>query len=410
MNLRLPLLIALALLTFGVAYVINAPLGIASDGKDRSADPELSQKTAVKDKAKWKQKLDPMAYKVACQGGTEPPFTGKYWDFKGQGIYTDALTGVPLFASTTKFKSGTGWPSFFNVISEDNVIFKQDRSHGMVRTEVISASSGAHLGHVFQDGPPPTGIRYCINSAALQFVPGPTTVDDPSLPLLQAKLRHKQEQFQKNADADTRRVYEQGIETLARNQVGAAAPAVGEPAPNFTLPAASGKQVELAKLLKQGPVVLMWYRGGWCPYCNIQLRTYQQVLPRFEKLGAQLVAISPELPDKSLSTRQKNELAFHVLSDVGNQVAAKYDIAYTLPQPVQDKFQGKLDLAAFNGDESATLPLSATFVIAPDGTVAYRFIDADYRKRAEIADVIAAIRKISDRDHAEGAHDKTAGR
>lgn len=388
---RILLIMAIAL---AAGLLISYNLSTVAETKDRSQDPVIAEKTAVKDKDQWKEKLDPITYHVACEGGTERPFTGKYWDHKGQGIYVDALTGVPLFSSETKFESGTGWPSFFNVIDEKNVIFKEDNSHGMQRIEVVSASSGAHLGHIFPDGPKPTGKRYCINSAALQFVPGDTDVEDPSMPILQARLDHKKALFDQKADDETKQVYNQGITAIEKLMIDAKAPKVGEQAPMFELPNAIKQTVKLEELLKQGPVVLVWYRGGWCPYCNIQLRTYQELLPRFQEHDAQLVAISPELPDNSLSTKAKNQLEFHVLSDVGNQVATDYNIVYTLPQPVQDKFKGKFDLAKLNGDDSAQLPLSATFVIAPDGTVAYRFVDADYRKRAEPGEVLKAIESI----------------
>ncbi len=102
---------------------------------------------------------------------TEPPFRNAYWDNHEPGLYVDIISGEPLFASTHKFDSGTGWPSFFQALKKDEVVEKEDTSHGRVRTEVRAATSDAHLGHVFPDGPRPTGLRYCINSASLKFVP-----------------------------------------------------------------------------------------------------------------------------------------------------------------------------------------------------------------------------------------------
>jgi methionine-R-sulfoxide reductase len=118
-----------------------------------------------------KSELTTMQYQVACEGGTEPPFRNEYWNNKEPGVYVDIVSGVPLFLSTQKFDSGTGWPSFTEPVTKDAVEEISDSSHGMVRTEVRASGSGSHLGHVFPDGPAPSGLRYCINSASLKFVP-----------------------------------------------------------------------------------------------------------------------------------------------------------------------------------------------------------------------------------------------
>lgn len=118
-----------------------------------------------------REKLTPMQYKVTQQCGTEPPFQNEYWNNKRAGIYVDVVTGEPLFSSQDKYDSGTGWPSFFRPIDKRNIVEKVDSTHGMVRTEVRSKSGDSHLGHIFDDGPEPTGLRYCINSAALRFIP-----------------------------------------------------------------------------------------------------------------------------------------------------------------------------------------------------------------------------------------------
>lgn len=118
----------------------------------------------------WKKELTPEQYRILREKGTERAFTGKYWNNFEYGTYVCAGCGTPLFESDTKFESGCGWPSYFEPIDSSRIIYREDKSYGMIRTEVLCAKCGGHLGHVFDDGPPPTGLRYCINSGSMKFI------------------------------------------------------------------------------------------------------------------------------------------------------------------------------------------------------------------------------------------------
>lgn len=193
---------------------------------------------------------------------------------------------------------------------------------------------------------------------------------------------------------EKKKVYAEGIEAVANSGVLEKALKVGDKALDFTLNNSSGKAVSLYGELKNGPVILTWYRGGWCPYCNISLHHLQEKLPDFKAAGAGLFALTPELPDNSLSTSEKHSLDFEVLSDVGNVVGRNYGLIYKLTDDVAEMYDKAFDMNGYNGDESNELPLSATYVIDKNGIIQYAFLDADYKKRAEPDDIIAAIKNL----------------
>lgn len=169
----------------------------------------------------------------------------------------------------------------------------------------------------------------------------------------------------------------------------------GEKAPDFTLPDAHGKPVKLSTLLAKGPVVLTFYRGGWCPYCNLQLRSYQQALPDIHALGAELIAVSPQTPDKSFSTAEVDGLAFPVLSDIRNHVARQFRLVFRVPDEVYRAYEGfGINLEAANGDATHELPMPGTYVIDSDGTIRFAYVNADYRVRTPVQRLLQVLHTL----------------
>ena len=211
---------------------------------------------------------------------------------------------------------------------------------------------------------------------------------------LKATLDAKKADFEAKASTEKIRIYNEGIEAVVATGILNSAKQVGDTAPNFQLNNATGQTISLQEYLAKGPVVLTWYRGGWCPYCNLTLRHLQQELPNFKAAGASLLALTPELPDKSLTTQEKNTLEFEVLSDIGNEIARAYGIVFKLPPEVEEIYLKAFDLHGYNGDDSNELPLSATYVIDRSGVIRYAFLDAEYRNRAEPVAILEVLKKI----------------
>ncbi|MCQ8887953.1 AhpC/TSA family protein [Pseudoalteromonas carrageenovora] len=167
---------------------------------------------------------------------------------------------------------------------------------------------------------------------------------------------------------------------------------IGAKVENFSLVNHNGESIELNDLLNKGPVIVSFYRGGWCPYCNLELKALNDYLAQFKTQSAQLIAISPQLPDETLSTTQKNELDFDVLSDVSNKVAEQFGLLFTLDERIQALYtQFGIDFEHYYGDKSFKLPLPATYVINQEGVITYAFLNEDYTLRAEPIDIMAAL-------------------
>ena len=209
---------------------------------------------------------------------------------------------------------------------------------------------------------------------------------------LAEQLENQLTQVRAKISGDTRDIMEQATTDLINSGITEQTLQVGDTIPPISLPNALGKTVNIQDLLTEGALVISFYRGQWCPYCNLELRALQQALPEFKALGASLVAISPQTPDNSLSTTEKNELSFEVLSDVGNQVARQLGLVFQIPEQLRPIYQNfGIDLPEHNGDETFELPIAATYVINRDGKVVYAFVNPDYTQRAEPADILAAV-------------------
>ncbi|EDX77376.1 Redoxin superfamily [Coleofasciculus chthonoplastes PCC 7420] len=213
---------------------------------------------------------------------------------------------------------------------------------------------------------------------------------------LTQEINTLRQQIQAKMSEETKAVMDKAMQDLVNSGLTNQSLKVGDKAPNFALPNAVGKTVELQDLLSRNPVVISFYRGGWCPYCNLELRSLQQSLAEIKKLGATLVTISPQTPDNSLSTVEKNELEFEVLSDAGNQVAKDFGLVFVLPEELRPIYQDfGIDLPAHNGDNTFELPIPATYVIAQNGTIIHAFVDPDYTKRLDPAEIITALKQRS---------------
>lgn len=182
---------------------------------------------------------------------------------------------------------------------------------------------------------------------------------------------------------------------LQASRVAADAINSGDIAPDFSLPNATGGRIELYETLSRGPVILNFYRGGWCPFCNLELQALQQHLPEFKSYGATLIGISPETPDHSMTTAEKHALEFEVGSDAGNRVARDYGLLFAVYEEMRPLYlKWGLDVPEYNGEDSWELPVPATYLIGTDRTVRAAHVDKDYTKRMEPGLIIKALRGL----------------
>jgi peroxiredoxin len=195
---------------------------------------------------------------------------------------------------------------------------------------------------------------------------------------------------------EERKVRADAVIEVADAKTAVQAVGVGEALPEFRLPSIAGTAVDSRALLARGPLAISFYRGGWCPYCNIELRALQGRLTEIEALGASLVAISPELPDRAAMTAGSNALTFPVLVDRDNQVARLFRLTHQIaPEVVRYQLGNGNDVAAYNGADVAEVPLPATYVASTDGIVQYAFVDADYTRRADPDILLGALRDLA---------------
>jgi peroxiredoxin len=218
---------------------------------------------------------------------------------------------------------------------------------------------------------------------------------DPATATLKSSIDTFMQSVAKHAPPEVLAGLGAEIKTLAESGIARQALQVGAKAPDFTLPDAHGKPVTLSALLAKGPAVVTFYRGGWCPFCDLQLRAYQGVLGAIHDLGAELVAISPQTPDYALSDVEKKQLTFPVLTDKGNHVAREFKLVFALSDALR-KLQTHFGsvLPKFNGDDSWELPMPGTFVLDRHGVVRFASVDPNWMVRVEPTAILDALRAV----------------
>jgi peroxiredoxin len=213
-------------------------------------------------------------------------------------------------------------------------------------------------------------------------------------PTLQSQLADFKAGFAQRATPERVATMEAATAQLKATGIERTALQAGARLPQLSLPNARGNEVSLQELNQTGPLVIVFYRGGWCPYCNLELRAWQEQLPAMKAAGISLVAISPQTPDNSLNTQEKNALQFEVLSDSSLEASRAFGVLFDMPQELVDlysKVGHDLPVTNGNGNGRWSLPVPATYVVGKDGLIAQAYVDADYRNRAEPAQVLATL-------------------
>ncbi|MFV1973948.1 MAG: peroxiredoxin-like family protein [Thiohalobacterales bacterium] len=212
---------------------------------------------------------------------------------------------------------------------------------------------------------------------------------------LSGRINQSVQDFITSLPDDEQATVQQSFEKLHASSVAADAVNTGDTLPDFSLPNATGRMINLYAALEQGPVVLSFYRGGWCPFCSLELQALQQILPDIRSLGATLIGVSPETPDNSLTTAEKYGLDFEVVSDVGNRTARDYGLIFTVYEEMRPLYlKWGLDVPACNGDDSWELPVPATYLAGTDRVVRAAHVDRDYTKRMEPGHILEALKEL----------------
>ncbi len=234
-------------------------------------------------------------------------------------------------------------------------------------------------------------LRFAL---ALLVIATHASADEPATPTLQAEIDKVSAGFAAQAPPAMIAAFKQGTEDVQRLGLVESAKNVGDTAPAGTLTSGAGEPVEFSSLWADGPVVVTFYRGGWCPYCNLQLKALQRSLTAIEGAGAKVVAIAPEMAEKAVETTTKNGLEFTVLTDQDNQLAKRFGIVFTLPNAIRPIYKERIGLAKYNGNNNDELPLAATYLIDAEGKIRWAYLNADYKKRAEPADIVEAVKAL----------------